>query len=45
MFIKPYLIRNSVDARSVSEEFRSRLETMRGGRPFVNGDVPPVIMK
>jgi general secretion pathway protein D len=45
MFIKPHLIRNSVDARSVSEEFRSRLETMRDRRPFVNGDVPPVIMK
>jgi general secretion pathway protein D len=45
MFIKPHLIRNSVDARSVSEEFRARLETMRDGRPFVNGDVPPVILK
>ena len=43
MFIKPHLIRNSVDARSVAEEFRARLEMMRDGRPFVNGEVPPII--
>ena len=45
MFIKPHLIRNSLDARSVAEEFRARLDMMRDGRPYVGGDFPPVIMK
>lgn len=46
MFIKPRLVRNTVDARSVAEEFRARLDMMRdGGRPFIYGDGPPVIMK
>ena len=41
MFIKPQLVRNSVDARHVAEEFRDRLEMMRGNRSFINGsDVP-----
>jgi hypothetical protein len=39
MFIKPHLIRNSVDARSVAEEFRARLDMMRDGRPYISGDV------
>lgn len=34
MFIKPQLIRNSVDARQVAEEFRDRLEMMRPDGPF-----------
>ena len=45
MFIRPHLIRNSVDARSVAEEFRARLDMMRDGRPVVDGNIPPVIMK
>jgi general secretion pathway protein D len=32
MFIKPKLIRNSIDARQVAEEFRERLEMMRRTR-------------
>jgi general secretion pathway protein D len=35
MFIRPQLIRNSVDAGQVTEEFRERLEMMRGGAPMV----------
>jgi general secretion pathway protein D len=45
MFIKPRLIRNSVDARSVAEEFRSRLEMMRDGRPFVSDEGRAVFMQ
>jgi hypothetical protein len=37
MFIKPQLVRNSVDARRVAEEFRDRLEMMRPNRSFING--------
>ena len=41
MFIKPQLVLNSIDARHVAEEFRDRLEMMRGNRSFINGsDVP-----
>ena len=39
MFITPHVIRNSVDARSVAEEFLSRLDMMRDGRPYISGDV------
>ena len=42
MFIKPRLIRNSIDARGVAEEFRSSLEMMRENHPFINGGVLPV---
>ena len=42
MFIKPQLVRNSVDARRVAEEFRDRLETMRAGRSVVIGADAPV---
>jgi general secretion pathway protein D len=45
MFIKPRLIRNSVDSRSVAEEFRSRLEMMRDGRPFVSDEGRAVFMQ
>lgn len=37
IFIKPQIIRNGLDAQSVAEEFRSRLETMRGVPSIVNG--------
>jgi general secretion pathway protein D len=37
IFIKTKLIRNSVDARTVTEEFRERLQSMRSGRTIVNG--------
>ena len=43
MFIKPRLIRNSLNARSVAEQFRSSLELMRETRPsFVSGTAAPV---
>jgi general secretion pathway protein D len=32
IFIRPQLIRNSLDARSVTQEFRERLQSMRGTR-------------
>jgi general secretion pathway protein D len=32
IFIRPQLVRNSVDARAVTEEFREKLQTMRGTR-------------
>jgi general secretion pathway protein D len=41
MFIKPRLIRNSVDARGVAEEFRSSLELMRERPSVVVGKDPP----
>jgi general secretion pathway protein D len=37
VFIKPKVIRNGLDARNVTEEFRERLATMRPGRTFVEG--------
>jgi general secretion pathway protein D len=37
IFIKTQLIRNGVDASAVTEEFRDRLQTMRGGRTVVDG--------
>jgi general secretion pathway protein D len=38
IFIRPQLIRNSIDARSVTQEFRERLQSMRGTRSIVKGD-------
>jgi general secretion pathway protein D len=38
IFIKTKLIRNSVDAGAVTEEFRDRLQSMRGGRSVINGN-------
>ena len=38
IFIKTQLIRNSVDASAVTEEFRDRLQTMRSGRTVVDGN-------
>ncbi|MFL5207700.1 MAG: type II secretion system protein GspD, partial [Microvirga sp.] len=37
IFIRPQLIRNSLDARMVSEEFRERLNMMRTQRPPEHG--------
>ena len=42
IFIKTQLIRNSIDAGAVTEEFREKLQTMRSGRSVINGTkVPP----
>lgn len=38
IFIKTQVIRNGVDASAVTEEFRDRLQTMRGGRTVVDGN-------
>jgi general secretion pathway protein D len=37
IFIKPRLIRDSLDARAVTEEFRERMNSTRGARSVVNG--------
>jgi general secretion pathway protein D len=37
IFIRTQLIRNGVDASAVTEEFRDRLQSMRGGRTVVDG--------
>jgi general secretion pathway protein D len=39
VFIKTRLIRNSVDASAVTEEFRERLQSMRRDRTVINGTV------
>jgi general secretion pathway protein D len=43
IFIRPQLIRNGVDARAVTEEFREKLQSMRGTRSVVTGEelIPP----
>jgi general secretion pathway protein D len=45
IFIRPQIVRNSLDARAVTEEFRDKLQSMRNTRTFVNGadysDLPP----
>jgi general secretion pathway protein D len=38
IFIKTRLIRNSVDAGAVTEEFRERLQSMRSDRTVINGN-------
>jgi general secretion pathway protein D len=38
IFIRPQLIRNSVDARAVTEEFREKLQSMRPTRSIVKGE-------
>ena len=38
IFIRPQLIRNSVDARAVTQEFRERLQSMKGTRSIVKGE-------
>ena len=42
MFIKPRLVRNSIDARGVAEEFRASLELMREDHPVINRVGPPI---
>jgi general secretion pathway protein D len=37
IFIKTQLIRNSVEAGAVTEEFRDKLQSMRSGRSIING--------
>src|ERR1700680_1064564 len=37
VFIRPKVIRNALDAQGVAEEFRERLETMRGPSPVIEG--------
>jgi general secretion pathway protein D len=37
IFIRPQLVRNSVDARAVTEEFREKLQSMRNTQSVVNG--------
>jgi general secretion pathway protein D len=37
IFIKPRLIRDSLDAKAVTEEFRERMNSTRGARSLVNG--------
>jgi general secretion pathway protein D len=37
IFIRPQLVRNSVDARTVTEEFREKLQSMKGTRSIVSG--------
>jgi general secretion pathway protein D len=38
VFVRPTLIRNSVDAGNVSREFRQRLEEMRPHKAIINGE-------
>ena len=41
IFIRPQLVRNSIDARAVTEEFRDRLQSMKSTRSVITGsDVP-----
>jgi general secretion pathway protein D len=40
VFIRPMVIRNGVDAQGVAEEFRQRLETMRGPQSFIESKDP-----
>jgi general secretion pathway protein D len=41
IFIKPQLVRNSIDARALTEEFRERLQSMKSTRSVITGsDVP-----
>jgi general secretion pathway protein D len=37
IFIRPQMVRNGIDARNVTEEFRERLGSMRSTRSVVNG--------
>jgi general secretion pathway protein D len=44
IFVRPQLIRNSMDARSVTQEFRDKLQSMRTTRSVVSGEraAPPL---
>jgi hypothetical protein len=37
VFVRPHVIQNSLDAKDVAEEFRSRLDTMRGSGTVIYG--------
>jgi type II secretory pathway component GspD/PulD (secretin) len=42
VFIRPMVIRDSLDQQSITEEFRQRLESMRAPQEFIEGkDVSP----
>lgn len=41
VFVRPLLIRNSVDARAVTQEFREKLLSMKSARSIVNGEDAP----
>ena len=41
IFIKTQMIRNSVEAGAVTEEFREKLQSMRSGRSVINGTEVP----
>ena len=41
IFIKTQMIRNGQDASNVTEEFRDKLQTMRGGSSIINGTGVP----
>jgi len=41
VFIRPMVIRNGVDAQGVAQEFRQRLESMRGPQSFIESKDPP----
>jgi general secretion pathway protein D len=38
IFVRPQLIRNSLDARAVTEEFREKLQSMKSARSIVRGE-------
>jgi general secretion pathway protein D len=38
IFVRPQLIRNSLDARAVTEEFREKLQSMRSAHSIVKGE-------
>lgn len=38
IFVRPQLIRNSLDARAVTEEFREKLESMKSAQSVVRGE-------
>jgi general secretion pathway protein D len=42
IFIRTQIIRNGQDAGAITEEFREKLQSMRGGRSVINGNgMPP----
>jgi general secretion pathway protein D len=44
IFIKTQVIRNGQDASAVTEEFRDKLQSMRGGSSVINGTGVPVVV-
>jgi general secretion pathway protein D len=43
VFVKPRIIRDGLDAQSVAEEFRARLNTMHSARTIISGNDVPVV--